>query len=171
VRLGTRVSQRRAPAVESMRNLLNNQANDSRRQPNRRSNKKPTLPTYKRGPISWLVIAVILFMAMMMLQQGLVTNTIRWDKFISYLYEGQVDRIGIGETEISGKFKEHSQAAADNGKSPNFKVNYRPESGAKEQLNETLSALRKMEVDDPKYHVDIDYTPPRIWMMWLLAGC
>jgi cell division protease FtsH len=108
------------------------------------------------------------FTAMMMLQQGLVTNTLRWDQFTQYLEEGgQIDRIDIGETEISGKFKENSQAAQDTG-AVAFKVNYRPDSGAKERLNEILTTLQKKSVDDPKYEVKQEYTQQRIWMIWLL---
>jgi cell division protease FtsH len=149
---------------------LNSQPNDSRRQPNRHPNKKPTLPTYKRSPLSWgLIIAIILFTAVMMLQQGLVTNTLRWDQFIQYLDEGgQISSINIGETEITGKFKEGSDAA-DKTKALAFKVNYRPESGAKEQLNESLDTLRKLAVDNPKkYELAYEYTQQRIWMLWLL---
>ena len=95
-----------------MKNPPNSHQSDSPRQPGRRPNKKPTLPAYKRSPLSWLIVAIILFTAMMMLQQGLVTNTLRWDQFIQYLNEGgQIERIEIGETEISGKFKEGSEAA------------------------------------------------------------
>jgi cell division protease FtsH len=105
---------------------------------------------------------------MMMLQQGLVTNTIRWDQFIQYLNEGgQIDRIDIGETEITGKYKEGSEAAEKAGNAA-FKVNYRPDSGAKEQLNETLNNLHKLAVDNPKYDLKYDYTQQRIWMLWLL---
>lgn len=151
-----------------MKNPPNSQQSDPRRQPSRRPNKKPTLPAYKRSPLSWLIVAIILFTAMMMLQQGLVTNTIRWDQFIQYLNEGgQVVRIDIGETEITGKFKEGSEAANEN-KSVAFKVNYRPDSGAKEQLNETLNNLHKLAVDNPKYDLKYDYTQQRIWMLWLL---
>jgi cell division protease FtsH len=151
-----------------MKNTANNQQNGSSRDPLRRPNRKPTLPTYKRGPISWLIVAIIVFTAMMMLQQGLVTNTLRWDQFIQYLEEGgQIDRIDIGETEVSGKFKENSEAAQDT-KSIAFKVNYRPDSGAKERLNEILTTLQKKAVDDPKYDLKYEYTQQRIWMLWLL---
>ena len=152
-----------------MKNPPNSHQSDSHRQPSRRPNKKPTLPAYKRSPLSWLIVAIILFTAMMMLQQGLVTNTIRWDEFIQRLDEGgQIERIDIGETEISGKYKVDSEAAEKANGTLAFKVNYRPDSGAKEQLNETLTALRKLAVDNPKYDLKYDYTQQRIWMLWLL---
>jgi len=151
-----------------MKTTLNSQPNDTRRQSNKRPLKKPTLPTYKRSPFSWLIVAIIILTAMMMLQQGLVTNTLRWDQFTQYLEEGgQIESINIGETEISGKFKEGSEAAKDVG-AQTFKVNYRPDSGAKERLNEILGTLHKQAVDNPKYDVKDDYTQQRIWMLWLL---
>ncbi|MCX5646334.1 MAG: ATP-dependent zinc metalloprotease FtsH [Phycisphaerae bacterium] len=151
-----------------MKNPPNSHPSDSHRPPSRRPNKKPTLPAYKRSPLSWLIVAVILFAAMMMLQQGLVTNTIRWDQFIQYLEEGgQIERIDIGETEISGKFKEGSEAANET-KALAFKVNYRPDSGAKERLNEILNSLQKQAADNPKYDLKYEYTQQRIWMLWLL---
>jgi cell division protease FtsH len=148
--------------------LNNNNGRQPRREYSRRpGNKKPPLPTYKRSPFSWLIIAIIIFMGVMMLQQGLVTNTLRWDQFTQYLDEGQVDQINIGETEISGKFKENSQAAKDTGGLP-FKVNYRPDAGSKERLNEILNSLEKRAASDPKYELKYDYTKQQIWMLMLL---
>ena len=152
-----------------MRTTSNSQQNDPRRQPSKGSTRKPTLPTYRRGPYSWLIIALIVLTAFMMLQQGLVTYTLRWDKFIEDLYKGgQIERISIGETEITGKFREKSEAAQE-ANSQTFKVSYRPDSGAKEQLNEALASLRKLAVDNPhQYYLEYDYTQQRIWMLWLL---
>ena len=147
-----------------MKNTSNNQQNDTRRQSNKRSTRKPALPAYKRGPFSWLIVAIIIFTAMMMLQQGLVTNTLRWDEFTQYLEEGgQIDRIDIGETEIAGKFKEGSRAAQDRKGVLAFKVNYRPDGGAKERLNEILNSLQS-KGDGLQY----EYTQQRLWMLWLL---
>ncbi len=147
-----------------MKTPSNNQQNDARRTPNRHPSRKPTLPTYKRSPLSWLIVAIILFTSMMMLQQGLTTNTLRWDQFTQKLEEGgQIARIDIGETEISGKFREGSQSAKEAGDNLTFKVNYRPDSGAKERLNDTLNMLTS-KGECPEYQ----YTQPRIWMMWLL---
>jgi cell division protease FtsH len=152
-----------------MKNPLNNERNDSRRQPGRRPNKKPTLPTYKRSPYSWLIVAVLLVVAMMVLQQGLVTYTLRWDKFMDYLYEGgQIERVSISDTEITGKFRERSEAFQEAGGATSFKVYWRPDTGAKEQLNEALNTLRQKATEDSKYRVEQEYPQQRIWMLWLL---
>jgi cell division protease FtsH len=126
------------------------------------------LPTYKRSPFSWLIVAIILFTAMMMLQQGLVTNTLRWDEFVERLVQGgQIAHLSIGETEITGKYKEGSEAAQQAG-TLTFKVNYRPGSGAKERLNEILTSLEEKAREDPRFAVEYEYTQQRIWMLWLL---
>jgi len=126
------------------------------------------MPSYRRSPFSWLIVAMIIFAAMMMLQQGLVTNTLSWNQFEKYIEEGsQVERIEIGDTEIAGKFKEGSEAALEH-KSPAFKVNYRPDAGAEEQLNQLLATLKKRVAEDPRYAVEIEWTKPQVWLLMLL---
>ncbi len=123
--------------------------------------------TYRRGPLSWLIVALVIFTAMIMLQQGLVTNNVRWDQFTQYLEQGQVERIDIGETEIAGKFKEGSEAARETNALA-FKVNYRPDAGAKEQLNELITSVQKKAATDPKYELKYDYTKQQVWVLMLL---
>jgi len=151
-----------------MKENSNNTQNGSPWEKGRHPNKKPQLPTYRRGPLSWLIAAIILFTAMMMLQQGFVTNTLEWSQFTEYLKQGgQIERIEIGETEISGKFREGSEAAQEHGALP-FKVNYRPDSGAEQRLNEILNSIEKQAATDPKYALEYEYTKPQIWMLMLL---
>jgi cell division protease FtsH len=143
--------------------------NDTSSNPNRNVNrhlgKKPPLPTYRRGPLSWLLIAIIVFTAMMMLQQGLAVNTLRWDEFVNHLDRGDVEKINIGDTEISGKFKQSAEPAQ---KSPSFKVNYGPERGAKEQLNDLIDSLKQRAVEDPKYRLEYEYAKQQVWLIMLL---
>jgi cell division protease FtsH len=148
-----------------MRNDSDNAQNDSPRDSGKRPNKKPQLPGYRRGPFSWLIVAIVVFTAMLMLQQGLVTNTLRWDEFAQYLDAGQIEEIEIGDTEISGKFREGSEPSGQKGLS--FKVNYKPEDGA-ERLNKVLMSLDERAKEDPKYKVKTQYTKPQVWMFMLL---
>jgi len=148
-----------------MKKNQNNASPPNDRNGNRRLGKKPPLPTYRRGPFSWLIIAIIVFTLMMMLQQGLSTSTLPWDEFATYLEQGQVAEIHIGDTEITGKFKEDAEAAQN---AIAFKVNYRPESGAKERLNEILADLEQRAVDDPSFKVKNQYTEQRIWLIMLV---
>ncbi|MHC4518514.1 MAG: ATP-dependent zinc metalloprotease FtsH [Planctomycetota bacterium] len=136
------------------------------RNANRRPGRKPPLPTYRRGPFSWLIVAIVIFTIMMMLQQGLATNTLPWNEFVTYLELGLVEEINIGDTEITGKFKKGAEPAKD---SVAFKVNYRPESGAKERLNEILNELEKKAATEPQFALKYEYTEQRIWLMMLMS--
>ncbi len=148
-----------------MKKNQNDTPSPTGRNANKRSGKKPPLPTYRRGPFSWLIIAIIVFTIMMMLQQGLSTSTLPWDEFATYLEQGQVAELNIGDTELNGKFKEDSEAAQ---KSIAFKVNYRPESGAKERLNQILADLEERAAEDPTFKVKNQYTEQRIWLIMLV---
>ncbi len=127
------------------------------------------MPSYRRSPFSWLIVAMIIFAAMMMLQQGLVTNTLNWDEFAGYLLQGgQIARIEIGDTEISGKFREGSEAAQEHNALA-FKVNYRPEAGAKERLNALLDQVEELARKNPEqYAMEIEWTKPQIWLLMLV---
>jgi len=153
---------RPALEYEDMRNGENNGADEYRRNNDKRPGKRPPLPSYRRGPLSWLIIAVIVFTAVMMLQQGLVTNTLRWDQFLMHLEQGEIERLEIGDSEIVGKFKENTPMAQEK-RTVSFKVNYRPETGAKEQLNEALASAKEKGLQ-----IQIEYAQQRFWIIWLL---
>lgn len=152
-----------------MKTDSNNTPNDPPRENKWRANKKPQIQDYRRSPFSWLIVAIIVFGAMLMLQDGLVTKTLRWDEFTQYLQEGgHIEQIKIGDAEITGRFHQDSQAAKDHGGTA-FKVNYRPEAGAKERLNSILDALERRAAEDPKYHVIAnEYTRTQVWMFMVL---
>jgi len=132
---------------------------------NKRPGKKPPLPSYRRGPFSWLIIFIIVVTAMMMLQQGLATNTLSWDEFATHLEQGHIEQINIGDTEIVGKFKEGAQPSDD---SLSFKVNYRPESGADTRLNPILDRLEAKAQEDPTFDITVNYTKQQVWLFMLL---
>ena len=155
----TEARHRPALEYEDMRNGEDNGADEYRRNNDKRPGKRPPLPNYRRGPLSWLIIAVIVFTAIMMLQQGLVTNTLRWDQFLTQLEQGNVERIEIGDSEIVGKFKENTPMAQE--KRTAFKVSYRPEAGAKEQLQKALDK-------SPDKNLQVEWSQQRFWIIWLL---
>lgn len=146
---------------------MNRESNSSPPQgnSNKRPGKKPPLPSYRRGPFSWLIIFIIVVTAMMMLQQGLATNTLSWDEFATHLEQGQIEQINIGDTEIVGKFKEGAQPSED---SLSFKVNYRPESGADTRLNPILDRLEAKAQEDPAFDITVNYTKQQVWLFMLL---
>ncbi|MCK4752882.1 MAG: ATP-dependent zinc metalloprotease FtsH [Planctomycetes bacterium] len=89
------------------------------------SKKKPPLPSYKRGPFSWLIIAIIIFTTMLFLQQWQDFDDIGWDDFIKYLESGQIESVEIGETEIIGKFTQTVIDERGPKKPTSFTVDYK----------------------------------------------
>ena len=139
------------------------------RNANKRLGRKPPLPTYRRGPFSWLIIAIIVFTAMMMLQQGLATRTLSWDEFATHLEQGHVASIKIADTDITGEFHEGAEGVEGGKKDAiAFKVNYRPEGGAKERLNKILDELKTKAAEDPRFALKYEYTEQRIWLIMLV---
>ncbi len=146
---------------------MNRESNSSPSQgnSNKRLGKKSPLPSYRRGPFSWLIIFIIVVTAMMMLQQGLATNTLTWDEFSTHLEQGRIEQINISDTQIEGKFKQGAQSDDD---SLSFKVNYRPETGAADLLNPILDELKTKAKEDPAYELKINYTKQQVWLFMLL---
>jgi len=98
-----------------------------RRGPQRGSNKKPTLPSYKRGPFSWLIIIIaVMFAAMMLLPRLQRVDNIRWDEFVRYVKEKHIESVEISDTEITGKFRPDTPDRATKA-TDSFAVDYNPE--------------------------------------------
>ena len=127
-----------------------------RRSPSKQGKKSP-FPSYKRGgPFSWLLVLVVIFATWAMLQR-LPSDNISWDAFVSYLDQGRIESVEIGETEITGKFK--PDTLAEDKKAPlSFTVDYKPE-----VVREKL--LEKLE----KSGVKCKFVKPRTWI-WNLIG-
>jgi hypothetical protein len=77
-----------------------------RRDLQNRPGKKPPLPRYKRGPFSYLAIAIAIFMVMMMLQQWQRIDKISLDEFKQHLKDGNIESVIVKDTEITGQFTE-----------------------------------------------------------------
>ena len=75
-----------------------------RRGQENRPGKKPPLPRYKRGPFSYLIIAMAIFMVMMMLQQWQRIDRISMDEFKQHLAQGDIESVIVKDTEIAGQF-------------------------------------------------------------------
>jgi len=110
-----------------MSNNRNKKPTQPRPGPRGRKGKKPPLPTYKRGPLSWLIIAIVIFTAMMMLQQWQNIDNIDWDVFVKHLENNQIESVEIGETEITGKFNQEGIASRGEKAATSFTVDYRQE--------------------------------------------
>jgi cell division protease FtsH len=90
------------------------------------SGKKPQLTRYRRGPFNYLIIAVILFAAMMVLQQWQRVDTISLDEFAKLLEDGNIESVTVKDTEITGQFKQQYLDSQQGGSKKSFVVHYTP---------------------------------------------
>lgn len=129
-----------------------------RRSPQGGPGKKPPLPSYKHGPFSYLVIGIVIFTAMMLLQQWQSVEEIRWDEFVEQVENNHVESVTIKDTEIAGKFNEQGIASRPEGSKESFVVYYKAEVQG-ERLGKLLEENGVKTVTEP----------PRIWL-WNLVG-
>ena len=118
--------------------------------------RKPSLPTYKRGPFTWLIIAIVIFTAMILLKQFQNIKELRWDEFVDHVENGRVYSITIKDGEIIGDFNE--PLASQEGIDKSFMVYYDREIHA-EWLGKV--PLQK--------GVRVNRIPPRTWLWNLIS--
>ena len=116
---------------------------------------KNALSTYKKGPFSWLILAILIFSGLMMLQQMQKIDNIRWDQFVAYVHDGKVTSVEIRDTDIVGKFIEGT--AGEKGEET-FLVDYNPNI-VKEELYAMLN----------ESGVEWSFSKQRAWL-WNLIG-
>jgi cell division protease FtsH len=136
----------------------NKKSSRLRRSPQGESGKKPSLPGYKYGPFTYLIIGVVIFTGMMLLQQWQSVEEIRWDEFVKQVESKCVESVTIKDTEIAGKFNEQGIANRGGKGKDTFVVYYKPEVYG-ERLGKLLEENGVKTVSEP----------PRIWL-WNLAG-
>jgi len=129
-----------------------------RRVPQNEPGKKPPIPSYRRGPFSYIIIAIIIFTAMMMMK-GLQNNVdkITCDEFFKYLSDGHIERVKVKDTEITGEFNEAGKKTRPENAPVEFLVNYKPEI-----FREKL--VEKLDESGVKW----DIAKQRIWLMMLI---
>jgi cell division protease FtsH len=126
--------------------------------PDGRGGKKPPLPSYKRGPFSYIIIALVIFTAMMLLQTFRKDNEIRWDQFVSHVESKHIRSAELGETEIIGKFNQDGIASRPEGAPVSFTVNYNRETMA-EGIEEKLR----------QSGAEVKWADQHIWLTMLLS--
>ena len=119
--------------------------------------KKSPLASYKRGPFSWLLIAIMIFTAMMVLQQWQTVDKIRWDEFINHIENNHIESVDIGETEITGRFNQTGIAERGQKTSVSFTVDYKQEWVSKE-------FLEKLE----KSGIEVKFAKQHLWLIMLM---
>ena len=128
-----------------------------RRGPQNRPGKKPPLPRYSRGPLSYIFLAIAIITATVMLGRWQKIDKITWSEFVNHIETGHVETVTVKETEVSGEFKlDYLSAQPD--KNKRFVVNYNPDVDG-----EWLGQLLK---DHPE--VQNDRAPQRIWLLLLM---
>ena len=128
-----------------------------RRGPQKEPGKKPPLPSYRRGPLSYLIIAVIIFTAMMLMRQFQDVDDIRCDEFFQYLDDGYIESVEVKDTEIIGEFNEAGKKTRPEKAPDTFLVDYRPDI-----LRERL--IEKLDESGVKW----DIAKQRVWLMMLI---
>jgi cell division protease FtsH len=136
----------------------NKQSPQRGRGPKGKGGKKPPLPSYRTGPFSWLIIAIVIFTTMMMLQQWQRFDEIRWDEFVDHVQNKHIDSVTIKDTEVTGEFNESGIASRGGKGRASFKVYYKPD-----MHGERLESLLE------ENGVKNDIAPPATWL-WNLVG-
>jgi cell division protease FtsH len=140
-----------------MNDIQDNKPDLPRRGLQNRPGKKPPLPRYKRGPFSYLVIAIAIFMVMMMLQQWQRIDKITLDEFKQHLKKGEIESVIVKDTEITGQFTEGFFDGQEGKSKRSFVVNYTPDVHGK-WLGELLD----------ESGVKQESAPQRIWLIMLI---
>ncbi len=120
--------------------------------------KKPPLPKYKRGPLNWLIIAVVIFTVLMMLQHWQSVDELRWDEFTGYIESGHIETVVIKDAEVAGKFNAEGLKTRGDKASESFVVYFNPD-----VHGQRLEALLT------EHNVKNSTAPPRTWIVQLLG--
>jgi cell division protease FtsH len=126
--------------------------------PGGRGGKKPTMPGYRYGPLSWLIIGILLLSLVMIYQQRQSVESIRLDEFADYIKNKQVESVTVRDTDIVGKFNEQGISSRGSKAKKSFVVYYKPE-----VHGEWLARLLV------EHGVQNDCEPPRTWLWNLLS--
>jgi len=126
------------------------------------------MPSYKRGPLGWLIIAVVIFTAMMMLQQWQKVDAISWNAFRRYLENNQIESVEIGETEITGRFNQKAVAERGEKLPPSFTVAYKPDVVGEELIR--ILSESNVEVKFEKQHIWLIMLMQWVFPLLLLVG-
>jgi cell division protease FtsH len=114
--------------------------------------------TYRRNPLNWLLLAIVVFTVMVTLQQWQKVKSIDYSVFQNHLKEGHIEEVQLGETSITGQFKK-SWADEQNPKIPiSFTVDYKPDL-LRDQLVKDLNAAG----------IKWSFAKERIWVWNLLS--
>ncbi len=117
--------------------------------------KKPYFKSYKNTHLTWLLVLAVM-LTLITISNRMPTYNIRWDEFVKYLENNQIESVEIDETQISGKFKPNT--VDDSNKAvKKFSVDYKPDVVGK-QLEDLLQ----------KSGVKREFVKPNTWLYTLI---
>jgi cell division protease FtsH len=116
------------------------------------------MPRYRHGPLSWLIIGILLLSLVMIYQQRQSVESIRWDEFVNYIENKHVESVTVRDTDIVGKFNEQGISSRGSKAKSSFVVYYKPE-----VHGEWLARLLV------EHDVKNNSEPPRTWLWNLLS--
>ena len=118
--------------------------------------EKPKLK-YSRGPISWLLIGLVVLTVLMMFNKMSSLPEISYDKFRQFIIDGDVESLKIGTDEIRGKLNDKGVEGLKDNKYNEFVVVW-DKSVSGEQLLEMLD----------KTNVKYEYVRLQTWLPILI---
>ncbi|MFH1717605.1 MAG: ATP-dependent zinc metalloprotease FtsH [Planctomycetota bacterium] len=125
-----------------------------------KAGKKPPLPGYRRGPFSYLFIAVAIIILMATLRQWQKIDTISWSEFIKHIESKHIESVTIKDAEVTGQFNDAYSSQQGNAGKKSFVVNYNPDVHG-QWLKELLQEHAEIEIDT---------APQHIWLNLLITG-
>ena len=105
-----------------------------------------------------MIIAIVIFTAMMMFNRWQAVDEIRWDEFVDSVQNNHVESVTIKDTEILGKFNEQGLLSRPGKGKAAFVVYYKPDVHG-ERLGRLLE----------EYGVATVSEPPRTWLLNLIS--
>jgi cell division protease FtsH len=119
--------------------------------------KKPGLGDPQRSPFGYLAILALVLLGMSLFQAGRAAKNITFKELLQYLKDGQIEKLVIGDTVITGKFK--ADAQIENRKpGSSFKVNYKPDTG-KDMIKEAIK-----DPNAPQY----EFEQEQFWLLFFM---
>jgi cell division protease FtsH len=119
---------------------------------------------YRRGPFNLLLLGIVIFTVMVVLQQWQQrVETLRYDEFVMHLQAGHIEKVVLGDTDISGQFNEEGMTGRGQKAAKDFVVTYR--SGG--VLDEQLKKLLAEQIE--KGGLKVEQAKERIWL-WNLVS-
>ncbi len=123
--------------------------------------KKSALGDQPRGPFGYLAILLLVLVGMSFLPR-MTAKEVSFKDLLQYLKEGRVEKLVIGDAEITGKFKADAQVEGYKPGSP-FRVNYKPDTG-RDLLKQSLSDPNSA----PQYEFEQEHYLVLFFVNWIL---